>query len=114
MKHKQYSENEILDVLAQVEAGTAVGDVARLSGVSKATIHRWQARYGGMTKDDAKRVRQLEEENRRLKKLVADLALDNSILKEVVGRSVISARPGAHLPVGHSCRYHAVHEHWGD
>ena len=86
MKHKRYSENEILDVLAQVEAGTATGDVARLPGVSKATIHRWQARYGGMTKDDAKRVRQLEEENRRLKKLVADLALDNSILKEVVGR----------------------------
>lgn len=55
MKRKQYSENEILDVLAQVEAGTAVGDVARLSGVSKATIHRWQARYGGMTKDDATR-----------------------------------------------------------
>ena len=55
MKRKQYSENEILDVLAQVETGTAVGDVAWLSGVSKATIHRWQARYGGMTKDDATR-----------------------------------------------------------
>lgn len=93
MKHKQYSENEILDVLAQVEAGSAVGDVARLSGVSKATIHRWQARYGGMTTDDAKRVRQLEEENRRLKKLVADLALDNSILKEAPRQNVVN--PGA-------------------
>ena len=86
MKRTQYSEKQIFDVLAQVEAGTAIGDVARLSGVSKATIHRWQARYGGMTKDDAKRVRQLEDENRQLKKLVADLALDNSILKEVVGK----------------------------
>ena len=83
MKHKQCSKNEIQGGLAKVEAGTAVGDVARLSGVSKATIHRWQARYGGMTKDDAKRVPQLEEEHRRRKTLVADLALDNSILKAV-------------------------------
>ena len=106
MKHKQYSENEILDVLAQVEAGTAVGDVARLSGVSKATIHRWQARYGGMTKDDAKRVRQLEEENRRLKKLVADLALDNSILKEVPPAESGESRPDAAGPDAHQTTGH--------
>lgn len=86
MKTKTYSENEILDVLAKVEAGTSISEVARQSGVAKATVHRWQAGYGGMTRDDARRVRQLEEENRRLKKLVADLALDNSMLKEVVGR----------------------------
>ncbi len=86
MKRKQYTEKEILDVLSKVEAGQSVQAIARESGISRNTLHRWQAKYGGMTHDDAKRLKALEEENRRLKKLVADLALDNSILKEVVGK----------------------------
>ena len=86
MKGKQYSEAEILEVLGKVEAGQRIEEVARISGVAKTTIHRWQAKYGGMTRDDTKRLRQLEEENNRLKKLVADLALDNAMLKEVVAK----------------------------
>lgn len=73
-----------LDALAQVKTGAAVGDVARWSGVSRATIHRWQARYAGMARENATRVRQPEEENRPLKNLVVDLALNNSVLKEVL------------------------------
>ena len=86
MKRKQYTEKEILDILAKVESGQTIEQVAREAGVARTSIHRWQAKYGGMTHDDAKRLKALEEENRRLKKLVADLALDNSILKEVVGK----------------------------
>ncbi|PYE51979.1 putative transposase [Deinococcus yavapaiensis KR-236] len=86
MKRKQYTEKEILDILAKVEAGQTIEQVAREVGVARTSIQRWQAKYGGMTHDDAKRLKALEEENRRLKKLVADLALDNSILKEVVGK----------------------------
>ena len=86
MKGKQYTEQQMLDILGQVEAGQPIGEVARTAGIAVSTIHRWKARYGGMTKDETKRFRQLEEENRRLKKLVADLSLDNVILKEVVAK----------------------------
>ncbi len=86
MKGKQYTEQQMLDILGQVEAGQPIGEVARTAGIAVSTIHRWKARYGGMTKDETKRFRLLEEENRRLKKLVADLSLDNLILKEVVAK----------------------------
>ena len=86
MKGKQYTEQQMLDILGQVEAGQPIGEVARTAGIAVSTIHRWKARYGGMSKDETKRFRQLEEENRRLKKLVADLSLDNVILKEVVAK----------------------------
>lgn len=78
MKTKTCSENQILDVLAKEEAGTSISEVARQSGIAKATVHRWKARYGGMSRDDAKQVRYLKED-RRLRKLVADLTLDNSM-----------------------------------
>lgn len=86
MKGKRYTEQQILDILGQVEAGQPVAEVARSQGVAVTTIHRWKARYGSMTRDETKRFRLLEEENRRLKKLVADLSLDNLVLKEVVGK----------------------------
>lgn len=85
MEGKRYTEQQILDILGQVEAGQPVAEVARSQGVAVTTLHRWKARYGGMTKDETKRFRLPEEENHRLKKLVADLSLDNLILKEVVG-----------------------------
>ncbi|TSA78959.1 transposase [Deinococcus detaillensis] len=76
----------MLEVLGQVEAGQPIGEVARTAGVAVSTIHRWKAHYGGMIRDETKRFRLLEEENRRLKRLVADLSLDNLILKEVVAK----------------------------
>ena len=86
MKGKRYTEQQMLDILGQVEAGQPIGEVTRTAGVAVSTIHRWKAQYGGMTKDETKRFRLLEEENRRLKKLVADLSLDNLVLKEVVAK----------------------------
>ena len=86
MKGKRFTEQQILETLGLVDAGQPVAEVARLHGIATATIYRWKAKYGGMTKEDTKRFRQLEEENRRLKKLVADLSLDNQVLKEVVNR----------------------------
>ena len=86
MKGKRYTEQQMLDILGQVEAGQPIGEVARTAGVAVTTIHRWKTHYGGMTKDETKRFRLLEEENRRLKRLVADLSLDNLVLKEVVAK----------------------------
>lgn len=86
MKGKRFTEQQILETLGQVNAGQPVTEVARQHGIATATIYRWKVKYGGMTKEDTKRSRQLEEENRRLKKLVADLSLDNQVLKEVVNR----------------------------
>lgn len=86
MKGKRFTEQQILETLGQIDAGRPVAEVARMQGIATATIYRWKAKYGGMTTADTKRFRQLEEENRRLKKLVADLSLDNQVLKEVVKR----------------------------
>lgn len=83
---ERYTEQQVLDILGQVEAGGAISEVARTHGLAVTTLYRWKARYGGMTKDETKRFRLLEEENRRLKKLVADLSLDNQMLKEVVSK----------------------------
>jgi putative transposase len=68
------------------EAGAKTPDLARKHGVSEHTIYRWKAKYGGMTVSDAQRLKQLEDENRRLKHLVADLTLDNQALKAVLGK----------------------------
>jgi len=86
MKGKRYTEQQMLDILGQAEAGQPISEVVRTAGVALTTTHRWKAHYGGMTKDETKRFRLLEEENRRLKKLVADLSLDNLVLKEVVAK----------------------------
>ena len=86
MKGKRFTEQQILETLGQLDAGQPIAEVARLHGIATATIYRWKAKYGGVTKADTRRFHQLEEKNRRLKKLVADLALDNQVLKEVVQR----------------------------
>ena len=86
MKGKRYTEQQILDILGQVDAGQPLAELTRVHGVATSTIHRWKAKYSGMTKDETQRFRLLEEENRRLKKLVAVLSLDNQVLKEVVAK----------------------------
>jgi len=77
--------------LKQVEAGRKVEDVAREVGVSKHTIYGWKAKYGGLEVSEAQRLRQLEDENGRLKKLVADLSLDREMLKAVIAKNGLSS-----------------------
>lgn len=83
MKRKRYSEEQIIGALKQQEAGMAVKELIRQMGISEQTFYRWKSKYGGMEVSDAKKLRGLEEENRRLKTMVADLMLDNRILQEV-------------------------------
>ena len=83
MKGKRYSEEQIIGILKQHECGSAVKDLIRQVGITEQTFYRWKSKYGGMEVSDAKKLRQLEEENRRLKTMVADLMLDNKILKDV-------------------------------
>ena len=87
MSKKQYSQEQIIVHLRQVEVlcsqGKTVAEAARQIGVTEQTYYRWRKQYGGMTSSDAKKLKDLEKENARLKKLVADLSLDNAILKDV-------------------------------
>jgi putative transposase len=84
MKKTQFSDEQIINILKLVEAGQKVADVCRAHGVSEATYYRWKAKYGGMDVSQLRRLQQLEDENRRLKHLVADLSLDNAALKDVL------------------------------
>lgn len=83
MKGKRYTEEQIIKILRDAEAGAPVADVCRKHGVSEWSFYRWRQKYGGMTISDAKRLKALEEENTRLKKIVAQQALDIDLLKEI-------------------------------
>lgn len=87
MKRSRFSEEQIISILKQAEAGVKVTDLCRQNGISDVTFYKWRSKYGGMEVSDAKRLRQLEEENARLKKLVADLVLDNTMLKDVASKN---------------------------
>ena len=80
------TEEQIIRALKEVDAGAKVGDVCRRVGVTEKTFYRWRAKFGGMEVSDAKRLRQLEDENERLKKIVAEQALDNQALKAVLAK----------------------------
>ena len=86
MKRSKFSEEQVAYALRQVEAGTPVGDVCRQLGVSEATFYVWKKRYGHLGVNEVRRVRQLEDENARLKRLVADLTLDKHMLAEALRR----------------------------
>jgi len=86
MRKSKYTEEQIIKVLKEVEAGAKVADVIRRLGITETTFYRWKAKYGGMDVSEAKRLRALEEENRRLKHMVADQALDLQALKAVLGK----------------------------
>ena len=86
MKRKRFSEDQIIGVLREHEAGAKTGDLARKHGVSEATLYNWKAKYGGMDVSDARRLKALEEENGKLKKLLADAMLDASALRELLAK----------------------------
>jgi putative transposase len=87
MKKSRYKEEQIIAVLKEVDAGAKVHDVIRRLGISEQTYYRWKAKYGGMEVSDAKKLKALEDENRRLKQMVADQALDIQALKAVVSKN---------------------------
>ena len=83
MKRKRHTEEQIITILKEAEKGLSTADLVRKYGISEQTFYRWKSKYGGMELSEAKRLKQLEEENRRLKRLVADQALDIQMLKDV-------------------------------
>ena len=87
MKKGRFTEEQIIGVLKQHEAGRKVQELAREIGVSEATIYTWKSKYGGMEVSEAQRLKRLEDENRRLKHLVADLSLDKEVLKAVISKN---------------------------
>jgi putative transposase len=84
VKRKQYREEKIISILKEHEAGASVPDLARRHGVAENTIYRWKAKFGGMDVPDAKKLRALEQENQKLKRLLAEAELDKAALKELV------------------------------
>ena len=88
MKKKQFTEAQIAFALRQAESGTSVGEVIRKMGISEVTFYRWKKRYAGMGVSELRRLKQLEDENRRLKRLVADLTLDKQMLQDVLSKKL--------------------------
>jgi putative transposase len=86
MKRSRFTEEQIIAVLREQETGAKTVDVCRKHGVSEATFYKWKAKYGGMDVSDARRLKALEEENTKLKKLLAEAMLDNAMLRDVAAR----------------------------
>ena len=91
MKRARFTEEQIIGVLKEHEAGAKTADRARKHGVSEATLYNWKSKYGGMDVSEAKRLKQLEDENGKLKKLLAEAMLDASALRELLSKNVWSA-----------------------
>ena len=83
MKRSRFTEEQIIAILKEGEAGAKTADLCRRNGISDATYYDWKAKYGGMEVSDARRLKALEDENRRLKRIVAEQALDNQFLKDI-------------------------------
>ena len=87
MKKSRYREEQIIVILKQHEAGVKTAELCREHGISEATFYNWKAKFGGLDVSEAQRLRQMEDENRRLKQLVADLSLDKEMLKAVIRKN---------------------------
>jgi putative transposase len=88
MRKSKFSETQIVGILKDAESGVPVADLLRKHGVSKATFFKWRSKYGGATVADVKRLRELEAENAKLKRMYADLALENAAIKDVLSRKL--------------------------
>jgi putative transposase len=86
MKKTSFTEEQIIAILKRADAGEKIGELCRQAGISDSTFHRWKAKYGGLELSELKRLKQLVDENRRLKQIVADLTLDNAALKDVLAK----------------------------
>ena len=86
MKRKRFTEEQIIGILREQEAGAKTVDLARKHGVSEATLYNWKAKFGGMDVSDARRLKALEDENGKLKRLLADAMLDNTALKDLLSK----------------------------
>ena len=91
MKRNRFTDEQIIGILKEHEAGTPVSELCRKHGVSDASIYKWKAKFGGMDVSEAKRLKTLEDENAKLKRLLADAMLDNAALKDLLGKNVWSA-----------------------
>lgn len=87
MRRSRFSEEQIIGILREQEAGMKVADVCRKHGISDATFYTWKSKYGGLEVSEARRLKSLEDENRRLKKLLAEAVLDNAALKDLLGKN---------------------------
>jgi len=88
MKRSKFSEAQIAFILKQAEDGTPIGEVCRKAGISEATFYNWRKKYAGLMPSEMRRLKQLEKENGKLKRLVADLSLDKAMLQDVVSRKL--------------------------
>ena len=88
MKRSKFSETQIVAILKEGEAGRAVAEICRDHGISNAPYYQWKSKYGGMEAADIRRLRELEDENRRLKQMYADLSLENRALKDVIAKKL--------------------------
>lgn len=87
MKRKRFTEEQIISILKQAEAGLNNQEICRKNGITEQTFYRWRSKYGGMQVSEAKRLKELEAENRKLKQLLAEAHLDNAALKEVLSKN---------------------------
>ena len=88
MKKSRFTESQIVNILKEAEAGVSLEELSRQHGFSKATFYKWKAKYSGMDVSSLKRLKELEEENRRLKQMYAELSLDHKVLKDIVEKKL--------------------------
>ena len=100
MKNSRFSEEQIIGILKQSEAGAKTSELCRQHGISAATFYGWRSKYGGLEVSEAKRLKQLAEENAKLKRIVADQALDITMLKDLVGKN---GKPAGQESGGRAC-----------
>lgn len=88
MRHSKFTETQIVSILKEADAGRPVNEIWRSYGISSATYYKWKAKYGGLEASDIQRLKELEQENNKLKRLYADMALENAALKDVIAKKL--------------------------